>query len=334
MLEQNTTRRLLWFSILFAFGVCVVSPAISSAQNPDVVILNRKDSDQTTKRTGEIVQWEGLSLTLRSNGRDREIDNDQIVSIETSWPDDYQKGINALAQGNATAAISLLGSALTNEDRLWAQHIIRSKLVIAYEAVDQSASAAKHFFEILKEDRNTRFLGLAPLNWTGSGTGLTQQSRTWIQSSDPTAKLVAASWLLSSPDREQAIATLEKLTQSIQPRIKHLAIAQLWRTRTKANSKQIKVWVGLVQKMPSSLRAGPYFVIGESQSRAGETDKAVINYLKARILFPENQTLAAAALYRSATLLNNKGQTKEARSLLNELVANYPQTLWAKQANQ
>ena len=86
--------------------------------------------------------------------------------------------------------------------------------------------------------------------------------------------------------------------------------------------------------MPRDLRAGPYLVLAEAQARAGLIEQALVNLMRIPILYPEQRTLCAAALYRAASLLHNKGQTEQAQTLLNELITYYPQTIWAQQATQ
>ena len=147
-------------------------------------------------------------------------------------------------------------------------------------------------------------------------------------------QLIGASWLLGGPNRDKGIKLLEELSRDIDPRIKNLAIAQLWRTRVGANRKQVEVWQKTVDQMPRDLRAGPYLVLADAQARAGWTDMAIVNLMRIPILFAEQKTLSAAALYRTGNLLHNTGNTEQAQSILNELVTNYPQTIWAQQATQ
>ena len=145
-------------------------------------------------------------------------------------------------------------------------------------------------------------------------------------------QLIGASWLIESNDRDQAIKVLDELTRDIDARIKYLAIAQLWRTRNQINAKQVEVWEGLVKNMNRSLRAAPYLVLSDAQKRSQQIDKAVISAMRVPILYPEQRALSAAALYRAANLLHNKGQAAEAQTILNELVTRYPQTTWARQS--
>ena len=300
----------------------------------DTVVVRRQDSQQTLKRRGTIVEWKGLSLTLNSNGREREIDNDEIVEVQTGWGQDYVEGVRELKQGKTNQAVIKLQSALASESRPWAKRIIRSRLVDAFQTLEQPAAAVEQFLLIVREDPQTRFLHLAPLPWTGSSNALQSQAQQWIQSREPLMQLIGASWLLSGPQRQQAIKVLESLARDIDARIKNIAIAQLWRTRTTVNQRQTEVWQGIIEKMPRSLRAGPYLVLADAQARTGLTELAQINLMRIPILYPDQQSLSAAALYRAANLMHNGGDTQRAQSLLNELVTNYPQTIWAQQATQ
>lgn len=301
---------------------------------PDTVIVRRQNSDQTIKRRGTIVEWKGMSLTLSSNGREREIDNDEIVEVQTTWSKDYVEGVAELRQGTTRESIAKFQSALNSESRPWAKRIIRSQLVDAFQMTEQNVAAIEQFFEIIQEDPQTRFLHLAPLPWTGSSNSLNRPAQKWIESRDPLTQLMGASWLLGGPQREQAIKVLESLARDIDARIKNLAIAQLWRTRTSVNAKQTKVWQGIIDKMPRSLRAGPCFVLADAQARSGQVELAQINLMRIPVLYSDQKSLSAAALYRAAGLLHNSGKTKQAQSVLNELVTNYPQTIWAQQATQ
>ena len=308
-------------------------PAVATAQL-DVVVTRRKDSEQTLKRKGTIIEWKGLSLTINSNGIEREIDNDQIIDIQTQWSNAYRTGLAELDSGNAQFAIVNFQEALKNESRPWAQRIIRAKLVDAFQLIEKHADAVGQFLEIVRDDPQTRFLYLAPLPWTGSSNTLDQSARQWIESRDTVSQLIGASWLLGGTHRDQAIKTLEELSRDIDPRIKSIAIAQLWRTRVNVNAKQVEVWQGIAEQMPLDLRAGPYLVLANAQARVGSTELAIVNLMRIPILYSEQKTLSAAALYRSGSLLHNKGQTEQAQTLLNELITNYPQTIWAKQATQ
>lgn len=331
-LNIPTLQTLLGFIVFFA--ALDLPSRINGQQTPDTVITRKRGAEKTVKRRGKIIDWRGAALTLEFNGRQREIDNAEIVQLQTAWDDSYQAGQSELRQGRTKLAIEQFGFALEKETRPWARRIIRSHLVEAYLAVEQPEDAVKQFLEIVSEDPQTRFLHLAPLPWAGSGNALVQQSEKWIESRQPIVQLIGASWLLAGPKRSQGIKQLEALSRDIDPGVRNVAIAQLWRTRANVSAKQTEVWEGLVEKMPRELRAGPLLVLADAQSKSQKTDQALLNLMRIPILYPEHRSLSAAALYRCASLLNNKGQAKQAKAILNELTTKYPETIWAQQASQ
>lgn len=330
LLRHHVPTQPLIVSLLF---LASMFPSVARAQL-DVVVTRRKNSEQTLNRKGTIVQWKGMSLTISSDGIEREIDNDQIIEIQTNWSDEYRSGLAETNAGKTQIAIVKFQEALKIESRPWAQRIIRAKLVDTLQSIEKHASAVDQFLQIVREDPQTRFLHLAPLPWTGSSNSLDQFAVQWIESRDSVTQLIGASWLLGGTERDRGIKMLEELSNDIDPGIKNIAIAQLWRTRVNVSAKQVKVWQDIVDRMPPELRAGPYLVLADAQARAGLTEMAIVNWMRIPILYPEQKTLSAAALYRSGSLLHNKGQTKQAQSLLNELVTHYPQTIWAQQATQ
>lgn len=334
-IQRLPTLGTTWGSHLagLAIAVCLWTATDAGAQS-DVVVTRRKNSEETVNRKGSIVRWKGHALTINTNGVEREIDNEEIVDLQTTWSDEYQAGLNEWQAGKTQLAILHFQEALKTETRDWAKAIIRIKLVDAFQTIGKPAAAVDQFLQILRDDPQTRFLHLAPLAWTGPGKGLDQTAATWVSSSDSLTRLIGASWLLGGPSRDQGAKELNELSRDIDPRIKNLAIAQLWRTRANVNAKQVEVWQDIVNQMPREIRAGPYLVLAESQARVGSVDQAIANLMRIPILYQEQKTLSAAALYRSGSLLHNRGETDQAQTLLNELISNYPQTLWARQATQ
>ena len=87
--------------VLSALIFC--SMAADCQAQDDVVITKRTGKNGTAsgtlKRKGTITQWKGLSLTIFSSGTEREIDNDNIVEVKTTWSEDYIAGLNAIRTG-------------------------------------------------------------------------------------------------------------------------------------------------------------------------------------------------------------------------------------------
>ncbi len=305
------------------------------AQTVDLVLTRRAPSDETVKRRGTITEWRGSELTLDSDGRERKIANAEIVEIQTTWPTEYSQALASLELGDWESANKQLQTALAIETRPWARRAIRADLVRILSATEQHDTAIRQFLMILKEDPQTRHFYLCPLQWIATSQIPQSESQTLIDTTNPVERLVGASWLLGGSDREKATQVLETLASDIDPRIQSLAIAQLWRLRLlnlgSMNARQVQVWEARIAEMPSNLRAGPWYLVAEAQSRMGKTDDAAINWLRIPILYPEQLSLSAAALYQTSLLLHNASRAEEALAVVDELKLKYPQSVWASQ---
>jgi len=91
----------------------------------------------------------------------------------------------------------------------------------------------------------------------------------WLDSDQTALQLLGAGWSLTTEKNQQkrAAETLDQLAGDLDPRIRNLATAQLWRLRTRLSPKQIKQWERIVAGMESENRAGamPSIDVGSSQ---------------------------------------------------------------------
>ncbi len=302
-------------------------------ETEDVVIVRREPSGDTMRRRGTIRQWKGHSLTLFANGRERQIVNAEIIEIQTSWPPAYREGLNLVNSGDLPGATKKFQAALATEQRDWARRMVRAELVRLYQASDNHQAATNQFLAIVREDPQTRFFHLCPLPWASGANSVNEQAATLIDSRDAVEQLLGASWLLAGTQRERATKVLDRLSRDIDANIKSLATAQLWRPRIfNANAKLIDVWEKAIDQMPAQIQAGPWYLVAQAQARLGQKNAATTNLMRIPILYPEQLGLSAAALYQAGQMLQNNGQTSEARAIWDELQQKYPSTVWAQQA--
>ena len=85
--------------------------------------------------------------------------------------------------------------------------------------------------------------------------------------------------------------------------------------------------------MPQPAKAGPLYTIALATSGEAMNDLALRDFMRIAILHPDQEIIAAPALYRAANLLHNKGRRQVAASLVEELRSKYPQSPWAIEAN-
>ena len=318
--------------------MCIRDSNTSDAQ--DVVYFKKANSDTISKRKGTIQDWLGYSITISTNGSLKEIDSTQVQDLQTTWPAAYESGKRLAAEGKTSEAIKKYRQALTVEKRPWAQRIIRSKLISAYQLVGNSSAAVNEFRTIVAQDPSTRFMSLIPLPWSNRVIPVPGASD-WLDSDQTAIKLLGAGWSLTSQKNEQKRATeaLDQLAGDLDPRIRNLATAQLWRLRTRLSPKQIKQWERIVAAMESENRAGAMLILANAHQKHGNLDAALLNWMKIVTLHEHQSTLVAASLFQTASALKSltPEQTKrksypKPNSFFAELNQRFPESTWAQQA--
>ena len=305
------------------------------ASGQDTVIMFGSEPGSTIKRKGTIVQWIGPELTIDLSGTSKSIPNDQIVGLETTWSPEYQQAKELLAARKIAAAFEPLRIAIAGEQREWASAIIRADLMRCLSAGGADFDACQLYLQLLAKDPETRFAEFIPLAWeSGMVDGpFAESAKRWMNANDPMAQILGASWLFGTSDRSAAITKLKELSRDIRPAVAHLASAQVWRSEMlSADTAQVDRWALQVKRMPKSLQAGPLLMLGLANERLGRREECLTALLQIPILHQDDYRLSATALHRAALILQNAGQSREARRLWNEVVASFPETKWSQTA--
>ena len=325
--------RCTWFALLvIGFG------NIALAQ--DMLTIRKANSEITRQHKGTIDEWLGFSITLSKDGSPKEFDSSLIVNLQTTWPAAYESGNRLAAAGKTNQAIQKYQGALTAEQRPWAQRIIRSKLMTAYQLVGNSAAAIREFRIIIEQDPNSRFISQMPLPW-GTRVPPVAGASDWIASNETPIRLLGAGWSLISQTNEQekAATVLDELAGDLDPRIRDLATGQLWRLRTRLNLKQVQQWQRVVNEMEPSSRSGAMLILANAQQKQGDLDSALLNWMKIVTLHEQQSPLVAASLYQIASALKSRAPDStnqktypKAEQFFAELQQRFPESTWAQQA--
>ena len=339
------TTPVLWRFVLTRLSLClmialliVCFSEVGFAQ--DFLMVRTSSSDTIRKRKGTIEQWQGFSITLSNNGSQKEYDSSLVVDWQTTWPATYESGNRLAGAGKTNQAIQQYLAALTQEKRPWAQRIIRSKLMAAYQLVGNSSAAAQEFRVIIKQDPNSRFINKIPLPWSNRVSRVAGASD-WLDSDDTAIRLLGAGWSLTSQTNQQkkAASVLDELAADLDPRIRDLAAAQLWRLRTRLNLKQVQQWQRVVDEMEPGNRAGALLILANAQLKQGDLDNALLNWMKIITLHEQQSSLVAASLYQIASALKSHSPDAaspktypKAEQFFAELQQRFPESIWAQQA--
>lgn len=73
-----------------------------------------------------------------------------------------------------------------------------------------------------------------------------------------------------------------------------------------------------LDKIPESQQAGPLYLYGRAAKQVGETEEAVLAWMRIPILYGENRPLAAEALREASATLKKLGRMEQAESLQKE----------------
>jgi tetratricopeptide (TPR) repeat protein len=296
----------------------------------DIVVIARGDTLGESRRTGEILDYTGEALTLQvAGGRKEQIPAARVVSFEITKVPEHQNADQLYAEGRYADAVVSYRRAVEKEHRTWVRRNILSQMTWCYRNLEQFDRAGETFLLLLRADPSTPWYGSIPLAWKPSqpAADLVLQATRWMANTQvPAAALLGASWLLATPQREQALAKLQELTACPDPRVALLATAQQWRGAVVTASLQdVERWQELARQLDASLQAGPTFVVGQALARHERPARAALAFLRVPILHSDDRDLAAESLLAAGEQLEKAGDVAGARTVYRELIQHYPQ---------
>ena len=332
MLMSRSCHKRLAYLVIFIF---VSSTSLATAN--DTVVVRSDVGNQQRRVVGVVTEFTGEILALQhASGREEKIPADRVVSIEGDWKASHQAANAAFAEGNYDAAESHYRNALADEERRWVQRRVLSQLTWCYRYLGKTDQAVKAFLLVYRDDSKTPYFATIPLSWTTGEPDLDLQRRAvaWMQDTNSApARLIGASWSLSSARRAEAIKVLREFVNDPDPRIVYLAEAQLWRTQlATCSADDLDRWQERIDRMPSMIRGGPYYVLGLAQSRLSMHDKAAISFMRTVILYPSERDLVSDSLLAGARELETMDQTTGAIGLYREIMTKHPSDQAAREA--
>lgn len=312
----------------------VLTAGLLSAE--DVVTFSSAANRRARSRVrGEVLEYTGKQVVIQlADGREMKRPGQYVVSIETEWPPGKAEGDQLFDAQHFHAARDKYADAIHKESRGWARRAIFARLIACHRELNQLEAADKLFLALARDDPETPYFDQLPLSWLNaelSGT-LEKTAKQWLADEEPLAQLLAASHLLVTLDRQEALDRLATLSLSKDPRIASQAEAQIWRVSIpNANDQKLAVWRRRVETFPENLRAGPYWILGRALAQHGHAEDAALAFLHVPLVYPEARSLAADALYAAAGILAKLGDEAAAQRLRRELAATFPGTPAADQ---
>ncbi len=318
----------------------------SDAMAEERVLIRPEGTASQIAVRGKIVDYTGESVTILTGVGNvtKTYPIDSIVQVEMQRHPLHTEGAKLLAEGKINEATIALLQAHQQEPRQWVRREILALLVEAGLRSGDLASAASRFSALYQSDPTTRHVRLIPLTWSDQTTdpagehvaAAASQARRWLTSRVSIERLMGASLLLTSPvEGASAAAVMEDLARDAVPTIHLLARAQQWRVRLASGQLtrgEASRWEARVEEMPSVLRAGPYFLVGQAYLQLREFEQAASAFLRLPTVHPERYHLAAEGCLKAGDALWQIGQRIPAIRLYQEVVQRFPESTAAATA--
>ena len=308
-------------------AVVVFAMLLAPAAAQDTVYIAGSTGGRT-KLTGRVLDYTGRELRLElAGGREQRFAAGQVLQIETQYGPRHMEADALLAQDRFDQALAAYRQAIDGEPRPWVQRQIIARVVRCYGATGQPDRAGEAFLWLIRSDPDTPYFDCIPLAWMPRPVASEQTARQWLGREEPAAVLLGASHLLSSASRPVALRRLSELAAGSDRRIAQLALAQTWRAEAvTAAAEQIDAWGRVIDQMPESLAAGPYFVLGRARLHRQQWEPAALALLRVAILYPQQRDLAARSLLEAGRSLQMLDRSEQALRLYRELIRKYPDT--------
>jgi tetratricopeptide (TPR) repeat protein len=312
----------------FVFATLVLVCGWAARAEDVVVVRSASDPAEFIKRTGEIFDYTGTELKLRTAlGSDEKIPAARVVEIQTTWTAAHETGRKARMAGKPNEAIDAFQRAKQQERRAWAARQIRAELAGTFLEGGDIGQAGDEFLAIAATDPTTPHFDIIPIAWQVATLDAASEARAAAWLADDRAfpaRLLGASWLLRSSRHSEAVEALHLLANSSDQRLAGLAKIQLWRSRLEtAGTSDLDEWTRQLEAMPAEIQAAGWFVLGEAYAARDDATRAAIAYLKPAILFRKQRVLAADGLLAAAKQLEKLGQPQQAAGLYGEIVRDF-----------
>lgn len=237
-----------------------------------------------------IIRLDAETLDIRDeNGTLKKLELNRVIAVRPKWNNAQAEEMDRLYyEGKYAEHAKMASAVLKTELPPYQQRLLLAQVVVTANAIGNRVPAGNLFLSLCKNSPPPYLYSVAPLNWVESQTtkAMETAAETWLTEKDEAAQLLAASWLLSGPKRQEATKTLEDLTRSTNSMVSDLATCQLWRTVpiSPATSTTILEWQNRRDMLLLPLQLGPTELIADRWRAAQQPPLSAFESLRIAIL--------------------------------------------------
>lgn len=322
------TRRRIWLRAL-VIATCASLPY--ERCQADEVVVQASTARSRITITGEILENNGRILVIQptaGTGQQR-YRASEVVSVKTSYTAAHMSGLRLLNADKHDLAQPELERAIGLEPRMWVRREILALLIRCALRVNDFATAGIRFEMLYDSDNDTPHIALMPLFW--QKRRVSGQARVkaieWLQSRQLVMRLIGGSLLMFDLEHaESARDIIKALLRSPTPRLRELAWWQQQRLSIHAKEVtdfDIDRWEERIDDIPTVMRSGPCFLLGQGHFIRQDFDLAAAAWLQVPLVYRTDHPITAQACLEAGTSLAKIGQLTEANRLYREVVGRF-----------
>ncbi len=232
--------------------------------------------------SSQSIRLEPIPSDLGAASRSQDFNLDRLVRWQLAPRSEAEsQAIKLTMHGDARQAARQWIVAATEyktKETLWRRsYLIAQSYPLLFSSGEYGA-----LFDVIKQnslaDRIPTLCAMLPLCWTNESLPqiALEQASTELPSANAANRLLAASWLLPTAQKDQAIQALRAIAEAKPPSLlAKIASIQLWRELTPDQfAEQQQLLRTQVEELPIALQAGPLIVLAEKYRAIGQADEA------------------------------------------------------------
>lgn len=229
---------------------------------------------------GEVKQFDAGQLRIKPSDEGDElvfaaarvlwIEPEPVSELET-------EAMRLFAEGEYSSSLSKLPDILGSKPPIWRQQWVTMMAAVSAWKSGRSEISLELVSQLDRRPLPPVAVSWSPIAWTNRPASRDAIAAAEARMDDPSplVQLVAASWLLASPKRGEAIATLKRLESQPRPNIAKLARVLTWRAASPPEViESADDWEASIEKLPMVLQSGPLTLLVDKLRAAGESDRA------------------------------------------------------------
>jgi len=210
--------------------------------------------------------------TATSAARVLWIEPDQVSDLEREM-------VNLFKQGKYAQSLSILPDALKGRPAVWRQQWLTMLSANSAWKSGRASIALELVGQLDRRPLPAMVLAWLPIAWENGAqsAAVVRAAKERVQDSSAAVRLVAASWLLSSTDRNQALQIINELVKDsgTSKEISQLARILSWRVTPPPQVAALrKTWEKQIDALPMAVQTGPTRLLMNKLQASGQAEEA------------------------------------------------------------